>query len=88
MEHHNTAYPHAHVIGYRATKLSRTDLNMMRAQVKDLEQARAHERMQHADASREWSTPMERTANRDVSMASDRLGAQPPRHRSRGRGRD
>ncbi len=88
VEHHNTAYPHAHVIGYRATKLSRTDLNMMRAQVKDLEQARAQERMQQADASLEWSTPMERTANPDVSMASDRLGTQPAGHRSRGRGVD
>ncbi len=88
VEHHNTAYPHAHVIGYRATKLSRTDLNMMRGQVKDLEQARAQERMQHADASLEWSTPMERTANLDVSMASDRLGTQPAGHRSRGRGVD
>ncbi len=88
VEHHNTAYPHAHVIGYRPTKLSRTDLNTMRAQVKALEQARAQERTQHADASLEWSTPMERTTTPDVSMTSDILGAQPPRHRSRGRRRD
>ncbi len=88
VEHHNTAYPHAHVIGYTATKLSRSDLNAMRAQVKTLEQARAQEWTQHADASLEWSTPTERTATPDVSMSSDLPGTQPTRQRSRGRGLD
>ncbi len=88
VEHHNTAYPHAHVIGYTATKLSRSDLNAMRAQVKTLEQARAQKWTQHADASREWSTPTERTATPDVSMSSDLPGTQPTRQRSRGRGLD
>ncbi len=73
VEHHNTAYPHAHVIGYRATKLSRTDLNTMRAQVKDLEQARAQEWTQTAHT---MST--EHTEAEAVSV----------RHQRRGRGLD
>ncbi len=80
VEHHNTAYPHAHVIGYTATKLSRSDLNAMRAQVQTLEQARAQARTQTADPS--W----ERAATPDVNVSSDLPGAQPMRHRSRGHG--
>ncbi len=80
VEHHNTAYPHAHVIGYTATKLSKADLNAMRAHVKTLEQARAQERTQPADPS------LERASTPDVSMSSDLPGAQPTHHWSRGHG--
>ncbi len=82
VEHHNTAYPHAHVIGYTATKLSRSDLNAMRAHVKTLEQARAQARTQPADLS------LERTATPDVSVSANIPGTQLTRHRSRGRGLD
>lgn len=41
VEHHNTDYPHAHVIGYTAQRLSRDELRTMRARVLELEQQRA-----------------------------------------------
>ncbi len=82
VEHHNTAYPHAHVMGYRATKLSRNDLNALRAQVQTLEQVRAQERTQPADPS------LERVSTPDGSRSSDLPGSQPMRHRSRERGLD
>jgi hypothetical protein len=58
VEHHNTAYPHAHVIGYTNTKLSKSDLHVMRAQVKTLEQIHAQERT-HATGSRNGSAEHE-----------------------------
>ncbi len=82
VEHHNTAYPHAHVIGYTATKLSKADLNAMRAQVKTLEQARAQERTLQADPA------LERASTPDVSMSTDIPRVEATRHRSRGRGLD
>ncbi len=72
VEHHNTPYPHAHVIGYTATKLSTTDLNAMRAQVKDLELVRAQEQ-----------TPTVRL----MSPEPTEMGTQTLR-RNRGRGLD
>ena len=92
--HHNTAYPHAHVIGYTSTKLSKTALNTMRAQVTTLEQAHAQERTQQADAYPK-SSPLQRSATPAVSGSAghDRdplihtgevRGGEPARHRRRG----
>ena len=49
IEHHNTAYPHAHVIGFRRTRVRKAELQDLRRTVRDLEQARAQDQ-QHARA--------------------------------------
>ncbi len=43
IEHHNTAVPHAHVIGFRKELVSKAELHAMRAQARKLERARAQE---------------------------------------------
>jgi hypothetical protein len=60
IEHHNTAYPHAHVIGFRHTRVQKAELQDLRRQVHELEQARAqdqqHERSQAQIPSRDQAS--------------------------------
>jgi len=41
IEHHNTDFPHAHVLGYTATRLSKAELTEIRGRVMEQEQMRA-----------------------------------------------
>ena len=47
IEHHNTDFPHAHVIAWTSKVLSRAELGAMREQLLSLEQAKAREQGQH-----------------------------------------
>ena len=40
VEHHNTDYPHAHVIGFRMERIKKAELQALRGRVLALEQAR------------------------------------------------
>jgi hypothetical protein len=44
IEHHNTDYPHAHVIAFRKQLVKQGELQEMRGNVLELEQARVQER--------------------------------------------
>lgn len=50
VEHHNTDFPHAHVVGFRKALFKKAELVAMRAQVLELEQARAQEQAQEEAA--------------------------------------
>ena len=41
IEHHNTEFPHAHVIGFRTQRVKKAELQALRGRVLELEQARA-----------------------------------------------
>src|SRR3712207_4403435 len=46
VEHHNTDYPHAHVIGFCTERIKKADLQALRGRVLALEQAREQARPQ------------------------------------------
>ncbi len=46
VEHHNTDYPHAHVIGFRMERIKKAELQALRGRVVALEQAREQARPQ------------------------------------------
>ncbi len=41
IEHHNTEFPHAHVIGFRTERVKKAELQALRGTLLELEQARA-----------------------------------------------
>jgi len=41
IEHHNTEFPHAHVIGFRTQRVKKAELQALRGTLIELEQARA-----------------------------------------------
>ncbi len=43
IEHHNTEFPHAHVIGFRAQRVKKAELQTLRGTLLELEQARAQQ---------------------------------------------
>lgn len=57
VEHHNTDFPHAHVLGYTATKLSKAELIEMRGRLMEREQVHTYTVIQERQARRE-QTPM------------------------------
>ena len=70
IEHHNTAYPHAHVIGFRTRLLRQAELEAMRTQACQLERARAQElQLQRAPSP---SRPSERQGQRRPQRAHER----------------
>lgn len=66
VEHHNTAYPHAHVIGFRAERLHRTDLVTLRERVAALEQTAAL--ALHVDAARTMAPQRARSAGQERDL--------------------
>ena len=46
IEHHNTDFPHAHVIGFRTERMKKVELRSIRGRLLDLEQARTVEQAQ------------------------------------------
>ena len=46
IEHHLTAFPHAHVIGFRSARIKKAELQALRGRVQALEQAQARQ-LQH-----------------------------------------
>src|ERR687886_2163005 len=49
IEHHNTAYPHAHVLGFCEERLTTGELQAMRGKVRALEQVRGPEQQIQRD---------------------------------------
>lgn len=43
IEHHNTDYPHAHVIGFRTKRMKKPELQALRGTLLELEQVRAQQ---------------------------------------------
>lgn len=60
IEHHNTDFPHAHVIGFRKQLVKKAELQAMREQVAALEQARAQEQAAQRDQAHEHDGPAPR----------------------------
>ena len=56
IEHHNTAYPHAHVIGFRHTRVRKAELQDLRRTVLALEQAQGQQ-LQHAQGQESVQLP-------------------------------
>lgn len=58
VEHHNTEFPHAHVLGYSATKLTTAELKLLRSRV--------HEREQGQALVQEWQQQREKATQLEV----------------------
>lgn len=69
VEHHNTDYPHAHVIGYTARRLSRDELRTMRARVLELEQQRAQGQEQTSSDQMDHHARPERARERGLEQS-------------------
>jgi hypothetical protein len=74
IQHHNTDYPHCHVIGFTKSLLKRDELTQMRERLVEREQERGAERAQERDQAQETGLEQERgrQASREQELEFDR----------------
>ena len=57
VEHHNTEFPHAHVIGFRTQRVKKAELQALRGTLVELEQARAQQQALGSEVELHGSRP-------------------------------
>ena len=65
IEHHNTEFPHAHVIGFRTQRVKKAELQALRGTLMELEQAQAVEQSLGNDVELHGSQRSRRNHERD-----------------------
>jgi hypothetical protein len=70
IEHHNTEFPHAHVIGFRTERVKKAELQALLGTLMALEQARAQQQAQvwGNDVELQGSRPLRRERPRDDGL--------------------
>ncbi len=66
IEHHNTEFPHAHVIGFRTQRVKKAELQTLRGTLLELEQARAQRQALGNDVELHGSQRSQRTHEREL----------------------
>ena len=68
VEHHNTDYPHAHVIGFRTERVKKAELQVLRGTLLELEQVRAQQQAVGSEVERPGSRPSQQEHARDDGL--------------------
>ena len=68
IEHHNTDYPHAHVIGFRGQRVKKGELQALRGKLLELEQTRAQQQALGNEVELSGSRPVRQERARDDGL--------------------
>jgi len=78
VEHHNTEFPHAHVIGFRTQRVKKAELQALRGMLLELEQARTQRQALGNDVELHGSQRSQRTCQQAIRPEHENETATAP----------